>query len=339
MIKVAPGIYQLILPNPTYAALRYVNTYLVQGSDGYLLIDTGWSDEALASLQKQLTKIGIGFEDIAQIVVTHTHPDHYGLASRLKQLSGAKLALHYLEIDIIESRYTNKTEFLSRLDQWWCVNGVPLTGLSQFRKDFLKITRDFISPVLPDVTLHGGEIISTGVFNLQVLRTPGHSAGHISLYEPNQKILFSGDHVLPNITTNVGIGLLFSQSSTNPLDDYLDSLNQIMQLEVNLILPGHENRFAGLKRRVKELIEHHKRRTAEVTKTIKTGAKTAYQVSTELTWMPNTKGVGWQDLDPWSQKLAIAETAAHLESIRFGGKADKFFRDSIAYYCMVDKAQ
>lgn len=336
MIEVAPGIYQLILPNPAYAALRYVNVYLVQGSNGYLLIDTGWSDEALASLQKQLTKIGIGFEDITQIVVTHTHPDHYGLAGRLKQLSGAKLALHYLEIDVIESRYTNETDFLSRLDQWWRVNGVPVTGLSKFREDFLKITRSFISPVLPDVTLHGGETISTGVFNLQVLETPGHSAGHISLYELNQKILFTGDHILPNITTNIGLSLLFSQSSANPLDDYLDSLNQIKQLEVNLILPGHENRFSGLKRRIEKLIQHHKQRTAEVAKTIKTEPKTAYQISTELTWMPDIKGVDWQDLDPWSQKLAIAETVAHLESMRFGGQADKFFRDSIIYYRLLD---
>lgn len=336
MIEVTPGIYQLTLPNPAYAALRYVNTYLVRGSDGYLLIDTGWSDEALASLQQQLTKVGISFSDISQIVVTHTHPDHYGLASRLKQLSGAKLAWHHLEIDIIESRYTNKTEFLSRLDQWWRVNGVSATELPRFREDFLKITRGVISPVLPDVTLHGGETIATGVFDLQVLNTPGHSAGHISLYEPNQKILFSGDHILPNITTNTGISLLFSQSHNNPLGDYLNSLNQIKHLEVNLILPGHENRFTGLKRRVEKLIQHHKQRTAEVARTIKTEAKTACQVATELTWMPDTKGIGWQDLDPWSQKLAIAETVAHLESLRFDGKADKFFRDSVAYYSSVD---
>ena len=160
MIEVAPGIYQLILPNPAYAALRYVNAYIVRGNDGYLLIDTGWDGEALASLQKQLTKIGIGFEDITQIVVTHSHPDHYGLASRLKQLSGAELALHYLEIDVIESRYTNEAKFLSQLDQWWHVNGVPATRLAKFREGFLKITGDTISPVSPEIRLHGGETIA-----------------------------------------------------------------------------------------------------------------------------------------------------------------------------------
>ena len=339
MIEVAPGIYQLILPNPAYAALRYVNAYLVQGNDGYLLIDTGWDDEALVSMQKQLTKIGIGFKDISQIVVTHSHPDHYCLAGQLKQLSGAKLALHHLEINVIESRYSDETNFLSRLDQWWRVNGVSAIEAKKFREDFQKITRIFISPILPDVTLHGGETISTGVFNLQILETPGHSVGHISLYEPNQKILFTGDHVLPNITTNTGISLLFSQSCANPLDDYLNSLNQIKDLDVKLVLPGHENRFVGLKRRVEKLIQHQRQRTAEVAKALKVEPKTAYQIATELTWIPDVKGIGWQDLDLWSQRLAIAETAAHLESMRFNEKADKFFRDSVAYYSAVDTAK
>ena len=339
MIKVSPGIYQLVVPNPAYAALRYVNAYLVQGKDGYLLIDTGWDDAALVSMQKQLTKIGIGFKDISQIVVTHSHPDHYGLAGQLKQLSGANLAFHHLEIDIIKYRYTNESDFVSQFDRWWHINGVPTAELAKFGEDLQRLTNSFISSILPDITLHGGETISTGVFNFQVLETPGHSAGHISLYEPNQKILFSGDHVLPHITTNVGISLLLSKSSTNPLDAYLDSLNQIKQLEVNVILPGHENRFAGLKRRIEKLIEHHKQRMAAVAEVLRTEPKTAYQIATELTWLPDTKGVGWQELNPWNQRLAIAETAAHLESIRFSGKADKFFRDSVACYRILDKAK
>ncbi len=339
MLEVAPGIYQLILPNPPQATPRYVNAYLVRGSNGYLLLDTGWQNKALASLQKQLTKIGIGFEDITQIVITHTHPDHYGLAGRLKQLSDAKLALHYLETNVIKSRFKNESEFISQLDQWWLVNGVPINRLAEFRQGFLENKTDPIVPILPDITLRGNETISNGIFSFQVLWTPGHSAGHISLYEPKQKILFSGDHILPNITTNIGISLLPPQSSTNPLGDYLNSLNEMKQLEVDLILPGHGNRFVDLKGRVEKLIKHHKRRTAETARTIEVEAKTTYQIATELTWRPDTKGAGWQGLGLWGQRLAVAETAAHLESLRFNGKADKFFRDSIAYYRIVDKVK
>ncbi|MBC8429687.1 MAG: MBL fold metallo-hydrolase, partial [Dehalococcoidia bacterium] len=93
MIEVTPGIYQLPLPmiNPSSG---HVNAYLVQGDNEYLLIDTGWNtEEAFDSLKKQLAENDIKFKDIRQIVVTHVHPDHYGLAGRLKQLSGATLAI------------------------------------------------------------------------------------------------------------------------------------------------------------------------------------------------------------------------------------------------------
>jgi len=339
MLEVAPGIYQLILPNPPQATPRYVNAYLVRGNNGYLLIDTGWEEKALVSLQKQLTKIGIGFKDIEQVVITHAHPDHYGLAGRLKQLSGAKLALHYLETGVIESKFKNEYEVLSQLDQWWLVNGVPATKLTEFREGFLENKTDPIVPVLPDVTLHGSETISNGIFNFQVLWTPGHSAGHISLYEPEQKILFSGDHILPNIYTNIGIALLPPEQSQNPLGDYLNSLNEIKHLEVDLILPGHGNRFVDLKGRVEKIIKHHKYRTAEIIRAIEVTAKTTYQIAAELTWRPATKGAGWQDLDLWGQRLSVAETAAHLELLRFNGKADKFIGNSIVYYHLVDTAK
>ena len=338
MRKVAPGIYRLPLPNPPPAALRWVNAYLVQGNNGYLLIDTGWEDKAFDSLKKQLIESGIDFEDITQIVVTHAHPDHYGLVTRLKQLSPAKLALHYLEIGFIESRYIGVTRFLSQVEQWLQVNGLPDKELSKIQAAFLKMTKLVAPPVLPDVTLQGGETISTGVFNFQVLWTPGHSSGHISLYEPDRKILFSGDHVLPDITTNVGVGLL-SQSSTNPLDDYVRSLNQIRQLEVNLILPGHGGPFTDLERRIEELIQHHEQRNAEILSTIKDKPRTAYEIATRVNWLPDISGIGWEDLDPWNKQLAVAETLVHLESMRSAGELDKFFRDSIVYYRILDTAK
>ena len=99
MIEVIPGVYHLKLPIPMPdSTLAYVNAYLVQGDSGYLLVDTGWNtSEVFDSLQKQLAEIGVDTKEISQIVVTHIHPDHYGLAGRLKRLSGAELALHDIE--------------------------------------------------------------------------------------------------------------------------------------------------------------------------------------------------------------------------------------------------
>ena len=330
MTEVIPGIYQLKIPLPTKEILLgYVNVYLVQGDNGCLLVDTGWdTEEAFDSLEKQLAEIGINFKDISQIIATHIHPDHCGLTGKLKQLSQAKIALHYLEKDFIEPRYKNMDKLLCQIAEWLHTNGVPNEELTKLQTASLGMAK-FVTPALPDVTLYGGEIISTGVFNFQVLWTPGHSPGHISLYEPTKKVLISGDYILPKITPNIG---LHPQSGTNPLGDYIDSLNTTKKLDVNLILPGHENPFTGLQSRIEELIQHHQQRNSEILETLNAKTKTAYQISTEVTWGSDINGVGWDNLTPWDRRLAILETIAHLEAMRFAGKVDKFLKNSIIYY-------
>jgi len=328
MTEVVPGIYQLPLPLPNIY-LKHINTYLVQGNNEYLLIDTGWNmKEAFDSLKKQLDEIGIDFKDISQIVITHVHPDHYGLAGRLKQLSQAKLAMHLIERDFIDSRYINMDNLLQQMEQWLHINGVPTDELPKLQMASVGM-RKFVAPALPDVILRGGETISIGSFSFKVLWTPGHSPGHICLYEPTQEILIAGDHILPTITPNIG---LHPQSGSNPLGDYLNSLNIVKPLSVNLILPGHEHAFTGLQPRVDEISQHHEQRNAEILETIKAEAKTGYQVATEITWLPEIAETSWQDLASEDKRIALLETLAHLESMRFSGKVDKVSKDSTIYY-------
>ena len=328
MTEVIPGIYQLRLPIPE-TSLGYVNVYLVQGDNGYLLVDAGWNTKAVFdSLQNQLAEIGVGFEDIAQVVITHIHPDHYGLAGRLKSLSGAKIIFHHLEKELIESRYVRMDELLRQMGQWLHTNGVPANNLPELQTASVRMAK-YVIPVTPDVTLYGGETVSTGCFSFQVLFTSGHSPGHISLYEPNRKILISGDHILPTITTYIG---LHPQSGDNPLGKYINSLKAVEQLDVNLVLPGHENPFTALRARIGELIQHHKQRNEEILQAIKTKQKTAYQIATEITWMPNKSGTNFYNLAPFDKRLAIFETIAHLESMRVDGRVSKLAKDGIIYY-------
>jgi glyoxylase-like metal-dependent hydrolase (beta-lactamase superfamily II) len=337
MIEVTPGIYQLPLPLPLpVPTLSHINAYLVRGDNSHLLIDTGWStEEAFDSLKKQLAEIGTSGQDISQIVVTHVHPDHYGLAGRLKRLYNAKLAIHYLEKDFIESRYVNTDELLQQMAQWLQANGVPLDKLTELQTASLPMIK-FVTPVLPDVTLHGGETITSGDFSFNVLPTPGHAPGHICLYEPDRKILFSGDHILPTITPHVG---LHPQSTFNPLGDYLNSLNSLKELDVDLVLPGHEHPFTEFKERINGIIRHHQLRNSEILRAINSEAKTAFQLTTQITWMHDVDGVGWYKLDTWDKRMAILETLAHLEAMRANGVLDRFTRDDIIYYLAPAKAE
>ena len=328
MDEVIPGIHRLPIPIPE-TSLEHINVYLVQGNDGYLLVDTGWNtNEAFDSLSNQMHELGVDFKDISQIVVTHIHPDHYGLVGKLKKLSAARFYLHSIEKDMIESRYIHMDSLIQQTAQWLRINGVPSEYLSKLQTASVKAA-GFVTAVYPDVTLHGEETISTGLFTFQVLWTPGHSPGHICLYEPVKKILLSGDHILPTITPNIG---LHSQSGANPLGHFINSLKATKQLDIALVLPGHEVPFNNVSARIEQLFRHHETRNSEILTTIKAETKTAYQIARAVIWMAAIGGVGWQDLPPLHQRLAILETLSHLEAMRFEGRVNKLSREGILYY-------
>ncbi len=328
MTEIIPGIYQLQIPIPNNP-LGYTNVYLLHSDGEYLLIDAGWDGEvALQSLKKQTAEIGVDLKDISRIIVTHGHHDHYGLVGRLREIFRPKVILHYLDKELIRQRVINADELLRQTDQWLRLNGLP-TNLLLPSRPVPGETRRSIAPTPPDITVRGGEIISVEDFNLQVIWTPGHSPGHICLYEPTQKILFSGDHVLPVITPNISLP---PQSESNPLGDFLKSLNTVKQLDVKLVLPAHEHRFTDLKKRVEEIIQHHEQRNSEILETIKTEPKTAYQIATGITWIPEEGGINFQNLAPWDKRMAVSETLAHLQAMTIDQKIAKFNRDSVIYY-------
>jgi glyoxylase-like metal-dependent hydrolase (beta-lactamase superfamily II) len=281
MMEIAPGIYQLKAPFFEFKE-GCINAYLIRGIHGWLMVDTGWnSPEAFEALTNQLDEIGLSFKNISHIVFTHFHPDHYGLAGKLKDLSGAKLAMHQIERDLIDSRYINMEELLDEIARLFHINGVPEEESSQLQKVSLPV-RQFVLPAVPEIGFKGGERFSFGEFIFEVIWTPGHSPGHICLYEPERHLLISGDHILPITTPNIS---LHPQSGENPLGDYLKSLNSMKQLKVDLILPGHEHIFHNLSSRIEEIIGHHQRREADIKDALEAGEQTAYQIAVKIPWM------------------------------------------------------
>ncbi|MFC2032462.1 MBL fold metallo-hydrolase [Chloroflexota bacterium] len=330
MTEILPGIYRIPLPLHG-SSLSYINTYLIRGDNERLLIDTGWdSEETLSSLKRQLAETGTDLKDITQVIATHTHADHYSLAHRLKKTSGAKLIMHHLEADLIRSRFMQMDRFIQQLDEWSYRHGWLPDKADEIQTASWAIPKSLIRAE-PDIELRGDETISIGSFRLKVLWSPGHSPGQICLYEPMQKVLFSGDHILPNITPHISLNSdAFPES--NPLGDFLHSLDTLIKLEVNLVLPGHEQPFTGLQSRIEKLIHHHHERNSEILSTLKAEPKTGYQISTEITWMSDINPLGWHELSPQNKRMALLETLAHLEFMRFKGKLSKSPQDGILYY-------
>jgi glyoxylase-like metal-dependent hydrolase (beta-lactamase superfamily II) len=329
MDEVASGIYLLRLPMPVteYSlSLVYVNAYLVREKKGFTLVDSGWNTaDDFDALQKQMAEIGSSAEEIQRIIITHVHPDHYGLAGRLKEISGAPLAIHKLEKDVIQTRYIDMDILLEQTDYWLKINGVPASELNQIKKSTLQL-REFVAPVAPDITFNGGETLSTDFANFKILWTPGHSSGHICLYETRQKVLFAGDHVLTTITPNVGS---HPQSIDNPLGRYLDSLAELGRMEIKLVLPGHEDPFTDLAPRIQSLTRHHQERLAQIIGIIGDKTKTAYEIAVQTPWGSNFR---WTDMPFPHRRLAISETLSHLELLMAQGKAIQSTQNKVIYY-------
>lgn len=253
------------------------NVYLIRGNDGWLLVDAGWYDPAnIVILQQGLGQVGVSFGDISQIVATHFHLDHFGLAGKLRKLSGARLALHREEELFIELVGRKLAQTLEENRDWLMRNGTPENEVP----DVIDFSMNLGSP---DVLLSGGERISTGFFDFEVLWTPGHSPGHICLYERSRKLFISGDHMLEDITPEVGTSPL---QHPNPLADYLNCLQNLKELEVEMVLPAHGSLFSHFQRRTDELIEHHQDRKDRILAVLEKGPLTAFDIASKVGWIP-----------------------------------------------------
>ncbi len=153
MPEILPGVHWIKSPiSLEQTTLSHINVYLIEGEKGYLLVDSGWNtDKSFTTLHNYLVKIGVSFGDITQIVVTHVHPDHYGMAGRLKKLSGATIAMHHIEKGFIEPRYISMEELLHQTDRLLIGNGVPRDFADKLRDATVGLEQ-YIVPTLPDIS-------------------------------------------------------------------------------------------------------------------------------------------------------------------------------------------
>jgi len=311
-MEILPGVWQLELPMPF--ELRHVNVYVLHDGDGFTLIDTGLkTDEARAALLEHVRGLGIELSRITRILVTHIHPDHFGLAGELRERTGATLVIHRLEVALMEPRYARSEDLVTEVGRWLDIHGVPASA-AEFLKTASLAAREYASVVEPDTLLEGAEHLSLGESGLLAVWTPGHSPGHSCFYWPHRRLLFSGDHLLPRISPNIG---LHPQSSANPLDDYLDSLNRIAALEVDLVLPAHGPTFRGHRERVAEIQQHHGTRKAELLRQAQGEPQTGWELTGRL--FP-----GIMDRSVFHQRLALQETLAHCQSLAQDGRLQKW---------------
>jgi glyoxylase-like metal-dependent hydrolase (beta-lactamase superfamily II) len=299
---VRPRVWSLGVPMPGgQRGLAYTLAVLLLDSEGGIhVIDPGWDSDANRDrLLAAVAEIAPGAA-VVSLIITHLHPDHLGMAERLRRETGAGIVMHELESSAMA--HLPGSEAVIGAD--WGVPEDRLRELIQVRD-----ARVVPSAVVPDVVVRGaGGALAVPGFTVEAMHTPGHTQGSMCVRLPELGLIATGDHVLPAIYPGLGLG---GPSATNPIADYLASLEVVARFDDHEVLPGHGYRFRGIAARCTVLAAHHGRRTAQVAAALTANpAATPWQVASTLTW-----SAGWANLQGFYLYSALAQTAMHMDLV------------------------
>jgi len=312
--RLEEDVWALASPIPD-SGPPFTLTYVLRGEDGAVrIVDPGWGgDENVAHLRGGLRRIGVELEDVAEVIATHHHPDHLGIADAIRTISGARVLLSAEEREVLRHQLRpdrrDPGRYAERLAGW----GVPaaerpaLIAVMAAPSDLVEVE--------PDGLVGDGDVLDWSGHRLRVLATPGHTDGHICLVDAERGAIYTGDHVLPRITSGLGLG---TRGERDPLSDVLDSLEALSPFDAYRVLPGHEHPFSGLASRRHSIARHHLARTEEVVGLrAALGDAPVWEYAVRIRW-----SAGWDALTGFFRHSALEQTERHLRLVA-AGKADE----------------
>ncbi|OAH12895.1 MBL fold metallo-hydrolase [Streptomyces jeddahensis] len=333
------GVQSIQVPIPDNP-LGHTLVYLLDTDRGPVLIDTGWDDPASwDTLADGLTACGTSAAEIHGVVITHHHPDHHGLSARVREASGAWIAMHAADASVVRRTQENPPE------RWYAYMADRLTAVGAPEEHVAPLLAALTSgkarplpgfdAAVPDHDIVPGELLDLPGRRLRAIWTPGHTPGHVCLHLeenhpaglPGRGRLFSGDHLLPEITPHIGLYEDPDDATvTDPLGDYLDSLERVGRLGAAEILPAHQHAFTDAASRVRELLTHHEARLTDLL-THLAHPLTPWQLAERMEW-----NRPWNQIPYGSRTIAVSEAEAHLRRLVKLGRAEAVAgSDPVAY--------
>lgn len=317
----APGIFRLILPLP-FPGLDRVNCFLLDHGDGaFTLVDCGIylpedeRDHGWDDVRAALEGAGASPDQIERLIITHPHIDHYGMAGHFLSETGAELLIHETADEDLEL-YRDPESIVERLGKMFGQHGVDpaeLAELTQF-EDW----RPFVSGMPePARRLRHGDRLTIGTREWEVLHTPGHARSHICLWSQADRILISGDHLLPTVTPHIDFK---RGEDADPLGDFLRSLDAVAALDPAMVLPGHGAPFEEGAERARVVARHHDRRLGAILQVIRKEPATVDTITDEIFG---------EELLNFQHRLALGEAFAHVVYLLRRGEVERIESDGV----------
>lgn len=307
VLEVAPGLIRVTLPVPF--ELGGVHTYVLEGRDRAVLVDCGpRMPGAVEALGAGLAALGISWDRITGLLLTHWHMDHAGNAAEVRRRSGCWVAIH--EDDAREnSRYHCDPDLMLGDVRFF----LSLGATEEEAREMVEAPRAFegmTEPFPVDRPLRDGQQLLLNQRSCRVVWTPGHTPGHICLWDEGAGLALVGDHVLDPITPNIS----FLPGAEDPLGDYRGSLQRLAGLSARRLLPAHGGPIEDPLGRIQAIQEHHQQRERAAYEAVAAGAETPAEVARVLFG---------DDHPPLTWRLALLEALAHIEALVAAGELDR----------------
>lgn len=320
-VEVAPGVNWLRMPLPF--SLDHINLWLlrdeIDGQAGWTIVDCGIATDEIRAHWEQLFDTKLDGLPVLRVLVTHCHPDHFGLADWLCE--GGARARWQVRLWMTLGEYA----FGCLLAGGNGSNAGGAAAAEHFARhgladpvalDKLRNRRSYYSDLVPAVPpryrrLREGDTVRIGARDWRVVTGFGHSPEHCALHSAADGVLISGDMVLPRISTNVSVFDL--EPEANPLALYLDSLGRYDAMAAEtLVLPSHGKPFRGLHTRIAQLREHHRARLDEVREACAAQPMSAADIVPIM--------FRRRELDIHQMTFALGEALAHLHLLWLAGE-------------------
>jgi len=310
--RTAPGIWRLRLPLP-WPGVPHGNAWALADGDGIVLVDTGIHDEeSAADLELAMAMVGLRIEDVRLLVCTHAHSDHYGQAAMITERAGCELWMHP-NFDHVRKLAEDPDGLMEDRLARALKAGVPAERIESARELRRGRSSGIDRLVEPDRMLSEEVTFRTDHGEWNVVETPGHSPSHVCFFQPERRMLLSGDHLLGKITLYYDFGY-----SPDPVGEFLSSLERIRGLRARLCLSGHGRTFTDVETHIDGNVSLVNERVGIVAAALAEGPMTAYEITPRL-----------NQLREGADDLILLETFCYLRHLEVAGRAEVTEEDGI----------